>query len=112
MPDLRKHCSISLSRNNGERDFKSLHRWMDAPQKEMGKYHRVERHTDNSDYRDYVRIMWGHGAIAEFLLHIALDSLQTSYKMDGKTVDSLQYKETKERATITIKFRRENESNG
>jgi hypothetical protein len=62
MVSFKEHCRISEWRT-GKR-FEELHRWIDEPQKEMGKKHRQKRHS-LSDIEE-VRKRWGdEGVIAD-----------------------------------------------
>ena len=43
--------------------------------------HRIERHTPISDYQHYVQRRYGKKAVIEWLIHIALDNLETAHKL-------------------------------
>jgi len=78
MPSVEAHCKISKHRTGNE--YRDLHDWIDAPKKELGLNHRIERHSDNEIYRKYIRENWGEKGVIEWLFHIAIDSLDTAYK--------------------------------
>ena len=54
MPSVKEHCKMTNKRVKGTITFRALHEWMDAPKKELGFNHRIERHADNQIYRDYI----------------------------------------------------------
>jgi len=89
MPGLWIHCAISKKRT-GE-DFKELHQWIDEPYKEKGMNHRAIRHFYNLKDEKTIKEYWnkkgnkGEIAVVEWLFHIALDNLNTAFKMDKKT---------------------------
>lgn len=78
MPNIETHCDISKLRTR--ETYKELHEWIDAPSKELGVNHRIERHSDNEIYREYIKERWGKRAVIEWLFHIAIDNLHTAYK--------------------------------
>lgn len=78
MPNSEIHCAISKARTGSE--FKELHDWMDEPQKWLGHNHRIERHSFNQDYKDFIMNKWGEKAVVEWLFHIAIDNLETANK--------------------------------
>ena len=78
MPNVEQHCEISKKRT--KKEYRGLHEWIDAPKKELGKNHRIERHADNEFYRDFIKKKWGEKAVIEWLYHIAIDNLQTAFK--------------------------------
>lgn len=80
MSDVKTHCKISLERTKGKNDFKELHEWMDEPRKMFGNNHRIERHTLNDVYLNYVTEQWGEKGVVEWLFHIAIDNLETATK--------------------------------
>ena len=87
MPNLKVHCIVSKKRTGYS--FKSLHRWIDEPRKELGSDHRSVRHSYNR--RDAYTIRkfwddkkgegWGKKALVEWSFHIALDHLETAFKI-------------------------------
>jgi len=84
MPSLKIHCNISKERTKGKDDFKELHKWIDAPQKEKGINHRTERHAFNLKEKNYIQKKWGKRAVIEWMFHIAIDNLETAFKMADK----------------------------
>jgi len=69
-------------------DFRELHDWIDTPWKKLGKEHRLERHTLNSADKEKIHDYWekkgkglGDKAVVEWLFHIALDNLDTAFKI-------------------------------
>lgn len=91
MPSLRVHCAVSKDRTGF--NFEELHKWIDAPAKDLGVNHRVERHADNSSDRAKIKEFWdrekgegwGDKAIIEWLFHISIDNLETAFKQANKT---------------------------
>ena len=87
MPNVRTHCAISKKRTGY--GFGELHEWIDKNAKTTGVDHRKERHHFNledqktiKDYWDKTKGKgWGEKAIVEWLFHIALDNLETAYKL-------------------------------
>ena len=87
MPSVRKHCAISRKRTGY--GFGKLHEWIDKDAMSTGVDHRKERHYFNledqkaiKDYWDEKKGKgWGEKAIVEWLFHIALDNLETAYKL-------------------------------
>ena len=90
MPSVRKHCAISRKRTGY--GFGKLHEWIDKGAESIGVDHRRERHYFNrqdmkaiKEYWDERRGKgWGEKAIVEWLFHIALDNLETAYKLSLK----------------------------
>jgi hypothetical protein len=90
MPSVKKHCAISAKRTGYA--FGKLHEWIDEDAEEVGVDHRKKRHYFNledqktiKDYWDKKRGRgWGEKAIVEWLFHIALDNLETAYKLSSK----------------------------
>lgn len=90
MPSVRTHCAISQKRTGF--GFEELHRWIDDGAKTMGVDHREKRHyfnrKDQREIKDYWDAKkgkgWGEKAIVEWLFHIALDNLETAYKLSLK----------------------------
>jgi len=90
MPNLKQHCAISKKRTGF--DFKNLHKWIDAPAKELGYDHRIERHAYNVKEEKFIEEYWdrkkgkgwGKKAVVEWLFHIALDNLSTAFKNSYK----------------------------
>lgn len=87
MPIGKKHCAISEKRTGYA--FGKLHEWIDKGAKYIGVDHREERHYYNlkdqktiKDFWDQEKGKgWGEKAIVEWLFHIALDNLETAYKL-------------------------------
>lgn len=91
MPSKKTHCAISQQRTDFA--FGKLHDWIDEGAKTTGVDHRKERHHFNladkkaiKDYWDKAKGKgWGEKAVIEWLFHIALDNMDTSYKMSLKS---------------------------
>ena len=90
MPRFRTHCAISKKRTGN--DFAELHRWIDKPARELGSDHRIERHYFNEDDKNTIKRYWdakgqglGEKAVIEWLFHIAIDNLDTAFKMSNKS---------------------------
>ncbi|MFW6105334.1 MAG: hypothetical protein ACOC7P_01990 [Chloroflexota bacterium] len=87
MPSLKTHCAISKKRTGFA--FAELHKWIDEGTETMGVDHRKKRHyfnrKDQREIKDYWDARkgksWGEKAIIEWLFHIALDNLETAYKL-------------------------------
>ena len=98
MPSVEVHCEISKIRTKGN-DWRELHEWVDAPQKEKGIDHRKKRHAYNKRDEQYIKKYWddkkgkgwGDKAIVEWLFHIAVDNLYTSYKKSYKVYGENTY---------------------
>jgi len=90
VPSVRVHCAISKKRTGF--GFKELHTWIDGDAEEAGVDHRKKRHyfnrKDQREIKDYWDAKkgkgWGEKAIVEWLFHIALDNLETAYKLSLK----------------------------
>jgi len=82
MPSVDAHCLMSKERTGKE--YRKLHEWIDAPNKELGYNHRIERHSDNEVYRKYIKKRWDEKAVIEWLFHIAVDNFETAYKSSFK----------------------------
>jgi hypothetical protein len=89
MPSIRTHCAISQTRTGNA--FVELHQWIDEPAKRLGANHRIERHYYNENNKNYIKRWWdskakglGEKAVIEWLFHIALDNLDTAFKMSRK----------------------------
>lgn len=90
MPSVKTHCAISKQRTTFA--FGELHEWIDKDAKTTGVDHRKERHHFNladkkaiKDYWDKTKGKgWGEKAIVEWLFHIALDNIDTAYKLSLK----------------------------
>ena len=78
MPDVETHCAISKERTGEE--FRKLHEWIDAPRKELGFNHRIERHAFHEGYKDYIEKEWGKKGVVEWLFHLSLDNIETANK--------------------------------
>jgi hypothetical protein len=87
MPSVKTHCAISEKRTGYA--FGRLHEWIDEDAEELGVDHRKRRHyfnrRDQREIRDYWDAKkgkgWGEKAVVEWLFHIALDNLETAYKL-------------------------------
>jgi len=90
MPSVKKHCAISEKRTGYA--FGKLHEWIDEDAEELGVDHRKKRHyfnrKDQKEIKDYWDAKkgegWGEKAVVEWLFHIALDNLETAYKLSLK----------------------------
>jgi len=90
MSSVRIHCAISKKRTGFA--FRELHEWIDEDAKNVGVSHRKKRHyfnlKDQKTIKDYWDKMkgkgWGEKAIVEWLFHIAIDNLETAYKLSLK----------------------------
>ena len=80
MPRLRLHMKYSKKRTGN--DYRKLHEWMDAPQKELGINHRTERH--DTGYIPFIKKEYGREGVYEFLMHIAADYKSTARKWKKK----------------------------
>jgi hypothetical protein len=87
MPNHKTHCAISKKRTGYA--FSDLHRWIDEHQKEYGSDHRIKRHAYNKNETKKIKEYWedkrgkgwGRKAVVEWLFHIALDNLETAFKV-------------------------------
>jgi hypothetical protein len=82
MPSVNVHCAISKKRTGNE--FAELHEWIDKSKK-PGPDHRVKRHYYNVRDRNQIKKQWGEKAMIEWLFHIAIDNLDTAYKMSRQS---------------------------
>jgi len=89
MPSVKVHCAISKKRTGNE--FAELHEWIDKS-KIPGPDHRVKRHYYNVKDRNQIKKHWeskkkgwGEKAMIEWLFHIAIDNLDTAYKMSRQS---------------------------
>lgn len=97
MPSGKVHCAISKKRTGF--DFADLHHWIDEDNDDLGVDHRKKRHSFNradakqiKDYWDKTKGNgWGEKAVVEWLFHIALDNLDTAFKMSKKVYKSNTY---------------------
>ena len=85
MPSQDVHCAISKKRTGYP--FRSLHKWIDKHHKKYGVNHRTKRHAFNKKEEKEIKDFWdkkgmglGRKAVVEWLFHIALDNLETSFK--------------------------------
>ena len=79
MPYIEEHCHISYTRT--KKNYLELHKWIDEGQKQLEENHRLIRHSYNEIDREYIKENFGgQEAVIEWLIHIALDNLQTAYK--------------------------------
>ena len=90
MPRFKIHCAISKKRTGN--DFGELHKWIDQPSKSLGVNHRRRRHSYNKKDKNTIMEYWnskgkglGEKAVIEWLFHIALDNLDTAFKMSKKS---------------------------
>jgi len=83
MPRFKTHCAISKKRTGN--DFAELHRWIDEPRRRLGCDHRIERHHYNENDKNTIKGCWGEKAVIEWLFHIALDNLDTAFKMSNQS---------------------------
>ncbi len=90
MPNFRTHCAISKKRTGF--DFADLHRWIDEPKDKLGHNHRQERHHFNEKDMKMIKDFWnkkkagyGEKAIIEWLFHIAIDNLDTAFRLSSKS---------------------------
>lgn len=90
MPSGKVHRAISYKRTGF--DFAELHQWIDYDGDKKGVDHRINRHSYNKKEAEQIRIYWdnkkgkgwGDKAIVEWLFHIALDNLDTAFKMSKR----------------------------
>jgi hypothetical protein len=59
--------------------FSELHEWMDESYKELEENHRLIRHAYNTFDEKYILKRWGPKAVVEWLIHIAIDNLETAF---------------------------------
>ena len=83
MPSLKTHCAISMKRTGY--DFAELHSWIDESAVTFGYDHRIERHHFNEDDKNAIKGRWGEKAVIEWLFHIAIDNLETAFKMSKQS---------------------------
>lgn len=119
MTNLQQHCNISLQRTSF--DFEELHRWIDdSPNsKRLGVDHRVERHAFTISEMNYIKsyweakkgVGWGDKAVVEWLFHIAIDNIDTAFKISKKYYGPLTYNFIKigleSSGKINVEFKRE-----
>lgn len=79
MPNLKIHMKISRARTG--KTFEKLHRWLDEAHTSLRYDHRIERHTYSGAYRRYIRNRFGEEGVVEWLIHLAVDSLETAMKV-------------------------------
>ncbi len=89
MPSYKTHCAISKKRTGN--DFGELHRWIDRSTRRLGVAHRRRRHYYNEEDKNTIKEYWdskeeglGEKAVIEWLFHIALDNLDTAFRMSCK----------------------------
>lgn len=73
-----------MSKERTGQSYKELHIWIDEPRQWLQADHRIERHSYNRSIKEYVEQRWGKGAIVEWLLHIAVDNMDTALKFARK----------------------------
>jgi len=90
MPPLKTHCAISMKRTNN--DFAELHKWIDESTRSLGSEHRIKRHHYNENDKNAIKKYWdakrkglGEKAVIEWLFHIAIDNLDTAFRMSKKS---------------------------
>ena len=90
MPTAKIHCAISKKRTG--RTFEILHKWIDVPTKKLGVNHRKKRHHYNEVDKQRIKNFWdsqgdglGEKAVIEWLFHIAIDNLDTAFRMSRKS---------------------------
>ena len=89
MPSLQAHCAISKQRTGF--NFAELHRWIDNPPeaKHLGPDHRIKRHAFTIEDMETIKNFWelkkgsgwGEKAVIEWLFHIAIDNINTAFKL-------------------------------
>lgn len=87
MPKVTRHAAISKERTGY--GFLELHSWIDEGAEDIGVDHRKERHYFNLKDKEAIEGYWGRArgpgwgskAVIEWLFHIALDNLETAYKL-------------------------------
>ena len=95
MPSNRVHCALSKKRTGF--NFEGLHKWIDKDEKGLGANHRIKRHAFNTKEAKTIENYWedrlnkagkgkgwGKKAVVEWLFHIAIDNLETAFKVAGK----------------------------
>lgn len=90
MPSLKVHKAISLARCDF--DFEELHKWIDEDDEGLGVNHRKNRHAYNQEEEKIIKDdwnkkkgeKWGDIAVCEWLFHIVIDNLETSYKNEKR----------------------------
>jgi hypothetical protein len=92
MPNFKAHCAISKQRTRF--DFADLHRWIDNPPeaKFLGVDHRIIRHSFTTEDMENIRNYWdsrkgpgwGEKAVIEWLFHIAIDNIDTAFKLSRR----------------------------
>lgn len=118
MAGLETHCKISKERTGNE--FRELHLWIDEPWRILGCNHRIERHTFNEAYKNFIEQKWGKKAVTEWLFHIAIDNLETANKFakltysrafdkieiafNGKNISSCEFKKVHPNSTSIRKI--------
>jgi len=69
-----------MSKQRTGKFYEDLHAWIDEPRQWLKVEHRVERHSYSKAIKDYVEGRWGRQGVIEWLLHIAIDNLDTARK--------------------------------
>ena len=90
MPSNKIHCALSKKRTGF--NFKELHQWIDKDEKKLGINHRLKRHAFNKEESNIIKKYWekkkgkgwGEKAVVEWLFHIAIDNLETAFKISDK----------------------------
>ncbi|MDP6525030.1 MAG: hypothetical protein QGH15_12480 [Kiritimatiellia bacterium] len=79
MSDLNTHVKVSKERTG--KGYSALHKWIDEPRKWLRQSHRIERHAHSEEYEKSIRRRFGNLGVVEWLIHIALDNLETANKI-------------------------------
>ena len=79
MSDLKTHVKVSKERTG--KGYMALHQWIDEPRKWLRQGHRIERHTHSMEHEQSIRRRFGKEGVVEWLIHIALDNLETANKI-------------------------------
>lgn len=96
MARLRVHTAMSKRRTG--QSYEELHIWIDEPRQWLRADHRVERHSYSRAMKAYVERRWGKLAVVEWLLHIAVDNLDTALKFARGTASG-------QRNGLVLKFK-------
>lgn len=98
MARLREHMAMSVQRTG--KTYRELHVWVDEPRRWLRADHRTERHAYSAAMKSYVERRWGKTAVVEWLLHIAMDNIDTALKFMRRGTAAPH-----DRLTITIDAR-------
>ena len=58
--------------------------WIDEGCKTLWSSHRIERHAPLGEYSKHIEKAFGKKGVIEWLVHVALDNLETASKLAGK----------------------------